>query len=99
VWEAEPGLEPNVTLFLHLRAGDEVVAQADGDLLAGLLPPGATPSGVAVRDVRYAAVPTSATIETVAVGAYNWVSGERLPATDTQGRPLPDDAYTFGVSQ
>jgi hypothetical protein len=99
VWGVEAGLEPNVTLFLHLRAGDEVVSQADGDLLAGLLPPVAVPPGVTVRDVRYTAVPASATIETVAVGAYNWVNGERLPATDAQGRPLPDDAYTFDLSR
>lgn len=100
VWKVEPGLEPlnpNVTLFVHLRTEGEIVAQADGDLLAGLLPPAFVPVGIVVRDVRHITLSAPEAVDTVAVGAYNWASSDRLQAVDAQGRPIPENTYTLSV--
>ncbi len=75
-------------IFVHLRDGNgELIAQADGPALGGLLPPRVWQPGDFLRDVRYVDLPPDAPPPyTVQVGLYNadgrfpaWMDGQRCP--------------------
>jgi hypothetical protein len=94
-WYSPQTLEGDPTVFLHVydRAG-QLVAQADGYPLAGLLPPRYWQPGDVVRDVRHITLPEDLASGdyVVFVGWYDPVSGQRLPAQDGLDQPLPNDA-------
>lgn len=98
VWSAEESMKENVTAFVHLVDGEgQLVAQADGDPLAGSLPFGQWPAGLMVEDVRH--VETGDPNVTLYVGLYHRPTGERLLATSSSGSPWPEDAVPIHVEQ
>ena len=101
-WQPNASSVPDTTaIFVQvLDANGRLLAQADGPPLGvrpGLL--GATPDWLLVdlRKIELAkeetAVPT-----TVLVGVYDFTTGERSPATDNSGQPLPDNAWETPIS-
>ncbi|MFQ5421819.1 MAG: hypothetical protein ACE5EY_15820 [Anaerolineae bacterium] len=93
-WQIEnpTTIPPTTSLFVQLfdDAG-QLVAQADGPplgLRADLLPSGP----LWITDVRQMPGVHPQPVKLL-VGAYDFVSGERLAGTDGGGRPLPDDAF------
>ncbi len=93
VWRLTRPAEASYTLFVHLlNASGELVAQADTIPVAGLFPTDTWPVGVPVRDQVEIALPPGALAGryTLALGWYNWRTGERFPVTDLTGQPLAD---------
>lgn len=93
VWRLIRPAEASYTLFVHLlNANGELVAQADTIPVAGLFPTDAWPMGVPVRDQIEIALPPGALAGryTLALGWYNWRTGERFSVTDLAGQPLTD---------
>ncbi len=87
------------TVFVHLYDGaGTLAAQADGPPVGGTLPFAAWQPGDVIRDVRRlnAAVPSGA--YSLGVGLYRGDTGERAPATDAAGEPLPDGVATTPVT-
>ncbi|MEW5987544.1 MAG: hypothetical protein AB1791_12995 [Chloroflexota bacterium] len=90
---------PHETIFAHLgAAGQPPVAQSDGDAWLGMLPLSVWRPGDTLYEQRTIALPETPPVGRFAVqlGVYNWVSGGRLPATQPDGRPLPDDTLIIG---
>lgn len=99
-WHSRQAFAPEDGVFVHIVAPDgQLVAQADGHSLGGLLPISAWRPGDTIEDIREAARPTEAAAGTyqVYVGVYNWASAVRLPAKDASGQPLPNDAAWVGT--
>lgn len=87
------------TVFVHLLdPSGQLIAQADGDPLRQLFPLSACQPGELIHDIRYLPWPTTAGLYAVHLGLYNRATGERLPAFDNQGQPLPDNAVTITVT-
>lgn len=86
----------DATVFVHLRdSTGQVVAQADGAALGGLLPLNLWQRDDRIRDVRYLTPPPGAEPPyTVQVGVYR--GAERFPAF-TDGERVPDDAVVVAV--
>jgi hypothetical protein len=92
-WQALSPAQAHDTVFVHLfDAQDQLVAQADGDSLGGLIPLAAWRSGDLIRELRVispeAALPPGA--YRLRVGVYNRVSGERYPAHSADGTAWPE---------
>jgi hypothetical protein len=88
--------QPHETIFVHMGPpGQPPIAQADGDAWQGLLPLAVWQPGDTIQEERTLPLPenTAPGNDTLWIGLYNWVTGERLPATTPQGEPLPDDAF------
>jgi hypothetical protein len=93
-WEVADGLEGGPTVFVHVvDRGGAVIAQADGDPIAGLYPLGDMAGGLIVEDVRWAVVPADE-VGGVYVGVWWPDTGERLPAS---GGDFPDDRVPVAV--
>lgn len=89
VWEVERPL-PDVTVFTHLLdAGGQLVAQADGEPLAGSYPFLLWQAGDVAHDIRWAPLADAEAL-TVRVGLYNRVTGERLTAVGPDGTAWGD---------
>ena len=98
-WLSLSPAQPHDTIFAHLGpAGQPPIAQADGDAWLGMLPPAVWQPGDTIRERRTILLPEAVAPDQyeIRVGAYNWVTGGRLPATTPQGEPLPDDAAIVG---
>src|SRR5574341_308919 len=79
VWEIRELIEGAPTVFIHVvDAAGEIVAQADGDPMAGLHPLTAWRGAVSLEDSRYVRLPTGARPYTVYVGVWDPSTGERL---------------------
>ncbi|MGD8737522.1 MAG: hypothetical protein PVJ85_12290, partial [Anaerolineae bacterium] len=94
-WTVGQPPDGDVTVFLHVYdAAGELVAQADGYPLAGLLAPQQWQAGDLVHDIRPVQLPPDVVGQpfTVVTGWYDTSSGLRLPAVDGQGQPVTDDA-------
>jgi hypothetical protein len=93
-WQAR-GPVP-ATVFLHvLDPGGQLVTQADGPALGGLLPLSQWQAGDRIQDIRYVTLPVDGEGPyTVHVGLYNGQG--RLPAF-VDGERTPDDAPQVGV--
>ncbi|HEY64470.1 MAG TPA: phospholipid carrier-dependent glycosyltransferase [Caldilineae bacterium] len=93
VWRFTRPPEKSYTLFLHLlNEAGELVAQADTIPVAGLFPTDAWPLGEPVRDQIEVALPPGAPAGqyTIALGWYDWRTGERLSLLDEAGQPMTD---------
>ncbi|MFQ6099787.1 MAG: hypothetical protein ACE5OS_00930 [Anaerolineae bacterium] len=100
-WLSLSAAQAHDTIFVHLGpAGQPPIAQADGDAWLGMLPLAFWQPGDAIREQRFILLPEGAPLDQceIRIGAYNRVTGERLPATTVQGEPLPDDAVSIGRS-
>ena len=86
-----------LSLFVQVLGGDgQLVAQADGPPLGlrpDLLP---LPPGWEMVDVRRLA-PAGVPPLTLAVGVYDFATGERLPGRDALGQPLAENALLVPV--
>jgi hypothetical protein len=92
-WRTTQPRRPGDTFFVHLlNAEGQLIAQADDDALAGLLPLSAWQSGWLVRDIRHiplAEIPPGDYALTI--GAYNRDTGERCPAFWADGNRVLND--------
>jgi hypothetical protein len=92
VWSIEGAIEPDRTVFVHVRnAAGQIVAQADGDPIGGMAPLGAGSPGDVVRERRPLILPSNlpAGSYDIYIGLYERGTLERiapaqssLPATD-----------------
>jgi len=90
-WRTSAPPSTGYTIFLHALDSDgEIVAQFDGPPLGGLYPTDAWLPGQLIADTHPIALPESA--RTLAVGLYDPDTLARLPVTDEEGRPVPDNA-------
>jgi len=98
-WQCLGRFEPDETIFVHgLDERGQLALQADGDPLRGLFPLTECRPGEHIRDVRF--LPSSAREKvTINTGLYNRLTGERLPAFDAAGSPLPGNAVTIAPSR
>ncbi len=84
------------TVFAHLGTADHPpVAQSDDDLWLGMLPLHVLQPGDIVREQRLVQLPAEVAWaeNQIRLGVYNRESGKRLPAWNSQGERLADDAY------
>jgi len=98
-WLSLSPAQPHDTIFVHLGpVGQPPIAQADGDAWLGMLPLTVWQPGDTIREQRIILLPEgiAPNHHELRIGAYNRVTGERLPATTPQGEPLPDNDTTIG---
>lgn len=94
-WQSLHPAEKNYTVFVHLL--DEqgrLVGQHDGEPGNGRLPTSMWLPGEIVADSHPLALPGTGRYA-LAVGVYDWQTGQRLPVTDTSGERLADDQATI----
>jgi hypothetical protein len=82
-------------LLLHaLDANGQRLGQRDGPTGGGLFPTDVWQPGQAIRDTYQVPIDrNSGTPAQIAVGFYDWRTGERLPVLDPDGRSLPDGQF------
>jgi hypothetical protein len=96
LWQVTQPPADDVTIFVHvLDADGQLIAQADGDPLAGSYPFAQWPNGLIVRDVRSTDVTGSGL--SVYIGLYRRSTGERLIATSVEGALFADNAVPIAV--
>ena len=95
VWQAAAPPQGAYTVFVHLMddAG-KIVAQSDAQPAAGYATDRWLP-GEVVIDTHTLQSPSSGRYRLL-VGMYDPVSGQRLPAQDEAGQPLPEQAIPLG---
>jgi hypothetical protein len=94
-WSSEQVPQQDITTFVHIYdEGGQLVSQSDGYPLLGLYPPSHWLPSDLVRDVRYLSPPKPIAEGQyrMAVGWYEPVTAQRLPAIDQDGQRLPQDA-------
>jgi hypothetical protein len=99
VWRAEASLNTDYTVFVHLLdARDDLITQSDHPPLDGAYPTSFWVSGDVVRDPHVLKIDGSVPPGpcTLIVGMYHSGSGIRLPAYDSSGVPLGEDAIIVG---
>jgi hypothetical protein len=100
-WQTDQPLDQNYTVFVHLLdAGGNLLAQADGMPYAGLYPLTHWQPGQIITDSRPIAslLPNAADLNTIAIGLYDPITEERLPATDATGQALPNNSFVMPVT-
>jgi hypothetical protein len=96
-WQTDQALQQNDTIFVHLLdAQGQLLAQADGAPYEGLYPLTHWLPGQIITDAR--PLPDTAGLTSIAVGIYSPVTGQRLPAADAAGQPLPDNRLLIPVA-
>ncbi len=90
-WQASSAINQAAAVFVHVtdQAG-QLVGQADGPAIAGIYPFTLWPPHTPVLDVRYLSLP--ARPQSIAMGLYDPVSGERWSAYQSNGQPWADGA-------
>ncbi|MEZ4643483.1 MAG: hypothetical protein R3E31_12250 [Chloroflexota bacterium] len=97
-WQLDDAFSPDVTVFVHvLDAAGQLMAQADGDPLAGTYPFAAWPASTTLQDQRV--VPEAAQAAAVRVGLYNRVTGERVTAVAADGTAFADSAVPIEITR
>ena len=94
-WEAAPGraaADPLPQVFLHIIGPEGVIGQYDGPIAHGQWPANGWRPLLRVGERHTLALsrPFNAATDTIAVGLYRPVTGERLPLLDAAGRPAGD---------
>jgi hypothetical protein len=93
-WQLSNDVAPTTSLFVQALQNEAIMAQADGPPL-GLRPDALViPDGWHIRDRRTL---DAAAADTLLLGAYDFVSGERLAAVGAGGAPLPDNALALPI--
>jgi len=101
VWRCRAALDQDYTVFVHLLDEDgHILAQADGPPVSGRYPTSLWSPREQVPDIRRLEIPASADAGSLrlAVGWYLLGTGERLPAHDASGEPLPNAQLLIPVS-
>jgi len=92
-WRPATPLATNYTVFIHLRAADGFVrSQADGPPVGGHYPTARWQAGEIIQDIHPLPGADFSQVDHLAVGLYDPQTGQRLPAFDSGGRRLADDA-------
>jgi hypothetical protein len=92
-WQSTTLLPTNYTVFIHLRAPDGFVrSQADGPPVSGHYPTTEWQPGEIIQDVHPLPAGDLSQVKHLAIGLYNPVTGERLPAFGPEGERLAEDA-------
>jgi len=92
-WQALGSTPQNYTVFVHVLGPDgQLVAQADAPPCSGQCPTYGWITGEYLADRHTFGLPADALAgkHQIAVGLYDRVSGQRLPAGDGLGHPLPE---------
>jgi 4-amino-4-deoxy-L-arabinose transferase-like glycosyltransferase len=96
-WEALAPPAENYAVFLHLRDGERLVAQDDGEPADGLYPTRLWRSGDVIVDTRVLELPGEWENEPrLAIGLYLWPTMERLEVATASGKPLGDEFVLLG---
>jgi hypothetical protein len=98
-WEASGATDVPYTTFVHLVAADgTLVAQQDGPPFGGRLPTTDWGAGDTLADTYVVQTGRGVPKGTYSLraGLYNPEDGSRLPVTDPDGQPVPDDAAALG---
>ena len=91
-WETLVSPAENYTVFVHLRDGEQVVAQDDGEPAGGYYPTKLWRSGDVVVDTHVLEPPDEWEHEPrLVVGLYVWPTMERLEVVTPSGEPLGDE--------
>jgi len=91
-WEALASPLGNYTVFVHLRDGEQVVAQDDGEPAGGYYPTGLWRKGDVIEDTHVLELPRKWVSEPqLVVGLYVWTTMERLEVVSPSGKPLGDE--------
>ncbi len=92
-WQSLKPLSGQPAIFTHWLGPDgKLVTQADGEPLRGLYPLTQWEVGDVVQETRIIEGLPRQSQGTVAIGLWDPGSGQRLPALDAKGAPLPDQA-------
>jgi hypothetical protein len=101
LWETDTPLDQDYSIFVHLLdTQGNLLNQADGLPYGGLYPLPNWQPGQVVEDARSltSLLPNPAALKTIAIGLYDPVTGERLPAVDAQGLALPNHSFVLPVA-
>jgi hypothetical protein len=93
-WHALGSTPHSYTVFVHVLGPDgQLIAQADSPPCSGRCPTYGWVAGEYLADQRAFTLPADAPAGPcrIAVGLYDLVTGERLPAHDGQGHPLHEN--------
>jgi hypothetical protein len=91
-WEALTPPVEDYTVFVHLRDGEHVVAQDDGEPAEGYYPTSLWRGGDVIVDTRVLDPPDEWESDPrLVVGLYAWPTMERLRAVTSSGESLPDE--------
>lgn len=97
LWQTNESIEQNYSIFVHLLDSQgNLLAQADGPPYNGLYPLPDWRPGQLIRDTRL--LNLSSHPATIAIGVYDPATGQRLPALDAQGQPLPNHSLSVPVT-
>ena len=97
-WRTAAPIATDASIFVHvLDSNGNLLAQADGVPFNGLYPLSNWLPGQFIEDTRQLTLPAETT--TLAIGIYDPATAQRLPATDTGGKQLPNDSFIFTVTQ
>ncbi len=95
-WQTSQPLDPNHTIFVHLLDSENnLIDQRDGApfdnqyLLGDWLP------NTPILDQRN--ISANPELAAIAIGIYHTGTGERLPVTNTEGQPQPDNSFVWVV--
>lgn len=95
-WRPEANIPPTISIFVQLITPDgQFLAGADGPPLS--LRPDLLPgSGRNLVDIRH--VPAGTSADQLLIGVYDYLTGQRQAAQDSQANPLPDNAFRLPLS-
>jgi hypothetical protein len=95
-WRTGQPIDRNYTIFVHVTdAAGNLLSQADGVPFDGLYPLPNWLPGQFITDRRTLALDERAAA--VTIGLYLPDTGERLPALDATGQPLPEQSFSLTV--
>ncbi|MBE7469697.1 MAG: hypothetical protein HS114_11220 [Anaerolineales bacterium] len=99
-WQPTASPPADYTFFIHLRAADGFVrSQADGPPVSGHYPTTAWQPDEIIQDIHPLSESDLAQADHLAVGLYDPATGQRLPAFDSAGPRLADDALLIPLEQ
>jgi 4-amino-4-deoxy-L-arabinose transferase-like glycosyltransferase len=100
VLRVEEQFDQAFTLFIHAFDEDgQRIGQRDSGLGGGLYALDLIPAGGTLRDTYRVHIKSDAgQPHLLALGFYDWRTGDRLPASASDGRRLPDDQHLVRVT-
>jgi len=97
LWQTSEVIEQNYTIFIHVLDNQgNLLNQADGVPFDGLYPLPHWLPGQLIEDTRL--LDLSGQPQMLAIGIYDPATGQRLPAFDSSGQPLPDNSFVLTVT-
>ncbi len=96
LWQSDEAISQNYSIFVHvLDQQGNLISQADGVPYDGLYPLTHWLPNSLIKDVRQLDLNSQA--HTLALGIYDPAADRRLPATDVQDNPLPNNSFLIPV--